>query len=152
MQPSLNELAACTFVLRGRDLLTGRCDDLRFMCSAEKAEDVRRIGIYLGPVILASIFGNAVYGALFRTTAINIGGMPPFMNLMFAIIGAVIAWRMTDTLGSIAWTVFTYITRSKSCPHSGQLESVVLGVWDSSVSSQFWQLDPEHGTLLVAPC
>jgi hypothetical protein len=76
------------------------------MLSADKAEDVRWIGIYFGPVILASILGNAVLGAVFRTTAINIGGMPLFMNLMFAVVGSVIAWRMTDTLGRIAWAVF----------------------------------------------
>src|SRR5262245_24157710 len=77
------------------------------MLSAEKAEDVRRIGIYVGPVILASILGNAVYGAVFRTTAINLGGMPLFMNLIFAVVGSVVAWRMTDTLGRMAWAVFS---------------------------------------------
>lgn len=76
------------------------------MLSAEKAEALRRAGIYLGPVILASVVGNAVYGAAFGTTAINIGGMPPFMNAMFAIAGGAIAWRMTDALGRIAWSVF----------------------------------------------
>ena len=80
---------------------------MQLTLSAEKAEDVRRIGIYLGPVILASIVGNTLYGVVFHTTAINIGGTPLFMNLMFAVFGAVIAWRMTDTLGRVAWGVFT---------------------------------------------
>ena len=35
---------------------------LQLILSVEKAEDVRKIGIYLGPVIVASIVGNAVYG------------------------------------------------------------------------------------------
>ena len=74
--------------------------------SAEKVEDVRRVGIYLGPVILASVVGNAVYGAVFGTTVVNLGGMPLFMNLMFALAGAFIAWRIKDTLGRIAWAVF----------------------------------------------
>ena len=80
---------------------------MQLILSAEKADDVRKIGIYLGPVILASIVGNAVYGVVFRTTAINIGGMPLFMNVMLAVVGAVIAWRMTDMLGRTAWAVFT---------------------------------------------
>jgi hypothetical protein len=79
---------------------------LPLILSAEKAEDIRRIGIYLGPVFLASIAGNAVYGVVFRTTAINVGGMPLLMNLLFTLAGAVIAWRMTDALGRIAWAVF----------------------------------------------
>ena len=69
-------------------------------------EDVRRVGIYLGPVILASVVGNGVYGAVFGRSAVNLGGMPLFMNLMFALAGAFIAWRMKDTLGRIAWAVF----------------------------------------------
>lgn len=99
------------------------------MLSAEKAEDVRRIGIYLGPVILASILGNAVYGAVFRTTAINVGGMPLFMNLMFAVVGAVIAWRMTDRLGRTAWAVFSLL-------HGIQ---VLAALWATRISNP-WSL------------
>ncbi len=89
--------------------------------SAEKAEDIRRIGIYLGPVILASIAGNAVYGVVFRTTAINVGGMPLLMNLVFSLAGAVIAWRMTDALGRIAWAVFACTMASKPWRRPGEL-------------------------------
>lgn len=57
-------------------------------------------------MILASVIGNAVYGIAFGTSAIDVGGMPRFMNAMFAVAGVAIAWRMTDTLGRIAWSVF----------------------------------------------
>lgn len=80
---------------------------MQLTVSPQKAEDIRRIGIYIGPVILASVVGNAIYGAVFGTTAVNINGMPLFMTLTFAIVGAFIALQMADTLGRIAWAVFT---------------------------------------------
>lgn len=53
----------------------------------EKVEAVRQVGIYFGPIILASVIGNAIYGFAFNTRAINIGGMPVFVNVMFFIAG-----------------------------------------------------------------
>jgi hypothetical protein len=76
------------------------------MLSAQKAENVRRVGVYVGPAILASVVANAAYGLLFGTTTINIGGLPFFMNVVFAVMGGVIAWGMTDRLGRIGWMVF----------------------------------------------
>ena len=79
---------------------------MQLTLSPDKVEDVRQIGIYVGPVILASVVGNAIYGVVFATTAINLGGMPFFMNLIFAIAGGAIVWRMTEPFGRIAWAVF----------------------------------------------
>ena len=72
----------------------------------EKGEAVRQVGIYFGPVILASAIGNAIYGLAFNTRAINIGRMPLFINVMFFIAGALIAWQMREPLGRSAWAVF----------------------------------------------
>jgi hypothetical protein len=80
---------------------------LRSTLNPEKVEEMRRIWIYFGPVLLASVIGNAAYGGLFATTMVSIGGLPVFVDAMLALAGAVIAWRMTDTLGRIAWTIFT---------------------------------------------
>jgi hypothetical protein len=96
---------------------------------AEKAEDIRRIGIYVGPLILAPIAGNAVYGVVFRTTASNMGGLPPLMDVVFALIGAVIAWRMTDVFGRIAWAVFAF--------HYGV--QALTTIWGARIST-LWSL------------
>jgi hypothetical protein len=98
------------------------------MLSAEKDEAMRQAGIYLGSVILASVVGNAVYGAAFGTTAINVGGMPPFMSAMFAVGGGAIAWSLTDRLGRIAWSVF-------SCHHGIQLLAAAWGTRMGSIWS-----------------
>jgi hypothetical protein len=79
---------------------------LSLRLNPEKVEAVRQVGIYFGPVILASVIGNAIYGLAFNTRAINIGGMPLFINVMFFIAGALLAWQMREPLGRIAWAVF----------------------------------------------
>ncbi len=76
--------------------------------SADHVEDIRRLGIYLGPVVLASILGNVVYDAVFPLTPAAIGGgMPLFLHLALAMVGAIVTWQMTDPLGQIAWAVVT---------------------------------------------
>jgi O-antigen ligase len=72
----------------------------------EKVEAVRLVGIYLGPVILGSVIGNAIYGFAFNTRAINIEGVPVFIDVLFFIAGALIAWQMREPLGRSAWAVF----------------------------------------------
>lgn len=57
-------------------------------------------------MILASAVGNALYGAAFNTTALNAAEMPLFMNLVFVLVGALIAGQLQDMLGRIAWAVF----------------------------------------------
>lgn len=52
------------------------------------------------------MIGDAIYGFASNTRAINVGGMPLFINLMFFIAGALIAWQMRELLGRSAWTVF----------------------------------------------
>ncbi len=69
-------------------------------------ETFRRNGVYLGPVILASVVGNAVYGFAFATTAINVGEMSLPIDVIIAIVGAATAWRMTEQLGRMGWAVF----------------------------------------------
>jgi hypothetical protein len=72
----------------------------------EKEDAIRRFGMYFGPVILASIAGNALYGFALGGPAINIGSMPLFLHVMFACTGVFIAWRLSEPLGRIAWVVF----------------------------------------------
>ena len=94
----------------------------------EKVEAVREVGIYFGPVILASVIGNAMYGFGFNTRAINTGGMPLFINVMFFIVGALIAWQMREPLGRIGWAVF-------ALHHGLQASMAALGVRMGSLPS-----------------
>ncbi len=139
-------------MLRPLELRHDRGDVLQLTLGAEKLEEIRRIGIYLGPVVLASVVGNAVYGAVFNTTAINIGGMPLFMNLVFALVATLIAWRMQHTLGRIAWAMFALHYGIEVLMAFQGTRIGGLGVWRSWSCSPCWQLGPEHGRLLAAPC
>src|SRR5262245_41313557 len=79
---------------------------LQLALNLNKVERFRRNGVYLGAVILTSVVGNVIYGFAFATSAITVGGMSLPIDVMFVLVGATIAWRMTEQLARIGWAVF----------------------------------------------
>ena len=128
---------------------------MQLALSLSKVDKLRRNGVYLGPVILASVVGNAVYGFVFATTVINVGGMSLPIDVMFAIVGTALAWSMSEQLGRIGWAVFAlhYGIQALLLPFEGRMSSL----WSLGLITLFAGLvtasgarDASRRTLLLA--
>lgn len=76
--------------------------------SVDKVEEVRRAGLYLGPVILGSVVGNGLYGVACgsRSFVVGTSAQPLALTFAFVIGAAILAWRFKELLGRVAMLVF----------------------------------------------
>jgi hypothetical protein len=76
--------------------------------SVNRVDEIRRAGLYLGPVILGSVVGNGLYGVACGSRSFVAGTSAQPLALTFAfVIGAVIlAWRFKEPLARVAMLIF----------------------------------------------
>ena len=74
----------------------------------DKADEIRKAGLYVGPLILGSIMANGVYHLICEGTSfsINSGTIESvFWNVPFLVGAAYLAWRLREPFGRIAVVV-----------------------------------------------
>jgi hypothetical protein len=73
----------------------------------DKTEELRRGGLYLGPVILGSVVANSVYRVACEARSFTIvsGEQPSVLNLPFLVLSVFLAWRVPEPVGRLAFVV-----------------------------------------------
>lgn len=75
-----------------------------------------RAGSYLGPIILGSLAGDALYALMSGTKAATIStitsagsmsSMSTALNVLFLLLGGYVAWVVGDTMARAGWAVFS---------------------------------------------
>src|SRR5687767_5815405 len=76
--------------------------------TVDKVDELRRAGLYLGPVILGSMAGNGLYGAACGgpSFVMGVSANPLVLRVAFVIGGVVLACRMKEPIGRVALLVF----------------------------------------------
>src|SRR5262249_23198720 len=69
-----------------------------------RIDQIRRVGFYFGPAILAAVLANVTYGFNCggRLLLGGIGAQTPMLTLAFLVGGAIVAWRLREPLGRLA--------------------------------------------------
>ena len=76
--------------------------------TVDKVDQLRRGGLYLGPVILGSMAGNGFYGAACggQRFVMGVSADPLVLRVAFVIGGVILACRMKEPIGRVALLVF----------------------------------------------
>ena len=74
----------------------------------DKLEQIRRAGLYFGPVILAAFLANALYEMECHATRFSLGPgvVQPVLIAPFLVFSLFLAWRFKEPLGRAALVMF----------------------------------------------
>ena len=75
---------------------------------AERERQARMIGLYLGPMVLASVLAGGIYRSVCSGRPFMLGsvfGDNSAVSIMFALGASLLAWKLRDRWGKLAFAV-----------------------------------------------